>query len=423
MSRQAWNDFICSPERAGRHLSAIGRGVAGAQSEAIDLTVLQAFLERLRDATDDVRLLGSAVDLITGGYAPFASEPLHRVLDALSNEMLAQEEIVGPGLRGNPRWDRTLLLRMSGNLSPVHFVSRTSHRSFNLPENQLLAWLVEDLRTTITLIEQRVGSSGLHPVLEKMRFDCEIARWHHWFGDVSIPLQPTGEMLSAANRQRRSEYRTAAKLAERRLDIETRDKHSWWYTVISLLAVNWLEPINDDDLFELYVLVLTLDVLTIELGLGEPVEYGLVTSRRGHVALFDAGNAKIRVYFDQSAASVMGLPTEYGSVIAHHAGISGAARRPDIILVAESAGEKRVVIIEMKKTADGRYISDSIYKVFGYLHDFRHMSASGYPMKAVLVVPSGISVAQGAPADRSLLLASGDDRAGVADALRTALAE
>ena len=112
MSRQAWNEFICSPERAGRHLSAIGRGVAGAQSDAIDLTVLQAFLERLRDATDDVRLLGSTVDLITGDYALFAKEPLHRVLDALSNEMLSHEQIVGPGLRGNPRWDRTLLLRM-----------------------------------------------------------------------------------------------------------------------------------------------------------------------------------------------------------------------------------------------------------------------------------------------------------------------
>jgi hypothetical protein len=380
MTRQAWREFICSPERAGRHLSGIGRGVAGAQSESIDLAVLQAFLERLSEATDDVRLLGSAVDLVTGGYGDFARESLHRILDSLSNEMLAQEQVVGPGLRGNPRWDRTLLQRMSGTLSPVHFVSRTSHRSFELAENQLLAWLVEDLRSTISLVEQRVGSTTLHPILQSMRFDCELARRHHWFGDVTAPLQPTGEMLSAAQRHRRPEYRFAAKLARRRLDLETRDQHAWWYTVISLLAVNWLEPVSDDDLFELYVLVLTLDILSSELGFGEPVEYGLVTSRRGHVALFEAEETKVQVYFDQSASAVLKIPTEYGGVFSQNVGISGAARRPDIIVVAEGAGERRVVIVEMKKSGDGRYISDSVYKVFGYLYDFRHLEAADKPM-------------------------------------------
>ncbi|WP_047307617.1 hypothetical protein [Rhodopseudomonas palustris] len=421
MTREAWRDFICAPDRAGRHLSAIGRGVAGATSDAIDLAVLQSFLEKLHGTADDVRLLGSAVDLIVGGYRTFTEGPLHRVLDSLSNEMLAREQIVGPGLRGNPRWDRTILQRMAGTLSPVHYVSRTSHRSFELPENQLLSWLVDDLRRTVSIIEQRVGTTALHADIQTLRDECERARQHHWFSDISVPLRITPEMIAAASRHRRSEYRVAAKLARRRLEMETNDHHAWWYTIMSLLAVNWLEPVNDDDLFELYVLVLALDLLSDELGFGEPVEYGLVTSKRRHVALFESEHQTVRVYFDQTPAAVLGIPTEYGRVFAQHRGISGGERRPDILVVAERDGETRLVLIEMKKTVDGRYISDSVYKIFAYLYDFRDTASTGRTVKAVLVVPSGISAAPGAPAGRTVFVASGDDRAGMAQAMRDAL--
>lgn len=185
--------------------------------------------------------------------------------------------------------------------------------------------------------------------------------------------------------------------------------------------MNWLEPVNDDDLFELYVLVLTLDLLSDELGFGEPVEYGLVTSRRGHVALFEDDHQKARVYFDQTPAAVLGIPTEYRQVFAQHRGISGGERRPDILVVAEREGETRLVLIEMKKTVDGRYISDSVYKVFAYLYDFRDTAGAGRTVKAVLVVPGGVSAAPGASAGQTVFVASGDDRAGMAQAMKDAL--
>lgn len=205
MNRQGWRDFICSPERAGRHLSAIGRAVSGAVSEAIDLAVLRSFLEKLQDISEDTRLLGEAVDLIAGDYGDFAKGSLHRVLDALSNEMLAKEQVVGPGLRGNPRWDRTLLQRMTGTLSPVNYISRTSHRSFDLPENRLLAWLADDLLHAVGMIEQRIGTAGLHSELQALRKACESARQHHWFGNISVPPYITSEMVSAASRHRQPE--------------------------------------------------------------------------------------------------------------------------------------------------------------------------------------------------------------------------
>jgi hypothetical protein len=81
----------------------------------------------------------------------------------------------------------------------------------------------------------------------------------------------------------------------------------------------------------------------------------------------------------------------------------------------------RLVLIEMKKTDDGRYISDSVYKMFSYLYDFGDMNGAGRMVKAVLVVPSGVSAAPSATAGRSLFVVSGDDRVGVAQAMKDAL--
>ena len=418
MSREAWRDFVCAPERAGRHLSAIGRGVVGAKSDAIDLAVLQAFLDRLHGASDDVELLGSVIDLVAGGYADFSEKTLSTILDALSNEVLSLEQIVGPALRGNPRWDRTIIGRLSGALSSVQYVSRTSHRSFELPENQLLAWLVHDLREAVTEIERRVGTTGLHPDLVRIRDGCDAARRHHWFGDLTVPLRVSETMIAAALRHRRPEYRIAAKLVRRRLEIETHDDQARWYSILALLAVNWLEPISDDDLFELYVLVLTLDVLTEELGFGEPVEYGLVTRGRGHVAMFKDERRKVQVFFDQTPAAVLNLKTRYASVVGAHRGLSGGQRRPDIMLVADIDGRQLITLVEMKKSDHGRYLSDSIYKVFGYLFDFGDSLAER--LRAILVVPTGISVTATVP-DPPITVASGDNRAAVAQAIREAL--
>lgn len=418
MTREVWREFVCAPDRAGRHLSAIGRGVAGAKSDAIDLAILQAFLDRLHGASADVELLGGVIDLVAGGYAGFAQRTLPKLLDALSNEVLSLEQIVGPALRGNPRWDRTLIGRLSGSLSPVQYVSRTSHRSFELPENQLLAWLVDDLRGAVEDVERRVGTAGLHPDLVVIRDGCDAARRHHWFGDLAAPLRPTAAMMAAALQHRRPEYRIAAKLARRRMELETRDENARWYNLLALLAVNWLEPVSDDDLFELYVLILTIDLIATELGMGDPVEYGLVTRGRGYVALFEQGDRTVKVFFDQTPSAALKLSTRYASVVSGHWGLTGGQRRPDIMLVSETADGQRIAIVEMKKSSDGRYLSDSVYKVFAYLFDFGQHLADR--LRGILVVPTGVTkMPAGNPP--AVVVASGDDRTGFAQALGDAL--
>ncbi|WP_194914590.1 hypothetical protein [Azospirillum sp. INR13] len=426
-----WSKFICSPRHAGRYLSSIGTAVRGKKADAVDLDVLRSFLDRLRQGPADVALLVNAVDLILGDCLAFVVQDLHRLLDHLSNEMVRRDEVVGPALRGNPRWDRTVLGRMAGSLPPGRYVSRTAHRSFDLPENLLLRWLVGNLLGAVIDIRRRVKAKGLHPDLRVLSARCEEALRHHWFGSIDEPPTLTNAMLIAARRHRRPEYRRAAALAAHRLALGSKEHDLQWRTILELLAVGWLEPIKDDNLFELYSLVLTIDVLAEELGFGEPVEYGLVAPERKHVACFDSRMGKVHVYFNQTPAVALGVTSRYSVVRDAHAGIGGQERRPDVLVRLSKPDDTIVtVLVEVKKSTDGQYLSDSVYKMFGYLHDFRDLwvtqavgaaEAHGIVPQAVLLVPEAFRPLEEVKPGELVLL-SGSDREGLVRTLRAAFA-
>jgi hypothetical protein len=418
--RGDWRDFICSPHHAGRHLASIGTSVGVSVGEAIDTAELQAFLDRIGSA-QDVQVLADVVDLLRPEYLDFIDNDLARVLDHLSNEMVRVEEVVGPALRGNPRWDRTILGRMNYSLPVGKYFTRTAHRSFDLPENLLLRWLVDHLSNTIRDIGRRTGLDALHPQLRLIASRCEEALRHHWMSDVPVTVLLTPPMITGAERHRRPEYRRAAGLARTRDSLSSRDKDFRWHAILMLLAVGWLEPISDDDLFELYVLVLVLDVLSDELGLGDPVEYGLLLRERRYVAAFESAAGTIHVFFDQSPATALGVPGRYTAVRDAHIGISGAERRPDILVEFDPVDptmQPLRTIIEVKKTTDGRYLSDSVYKAFGYLYDFQDLwSGAASNPKIVLVVPEGVSGREEVAAP-DVMSTSASDREALARGLR-----
>lgn len=390
--------------------------MAGASSDAIDLAELQAFLDRLHDAERDGALLAEVVDLLTGGYMPFSQTYLPRLLDSLTNEIRSRDEIVGPGLRGRPLWDRTLVSRLNRRLAPGSFVSRMPHRSFELPENRALRWLLDDIRTQIEHATRIVGTNGLHADLATLLKTCEVAHEHNRLGDVVSPTSLTDEMLTAAERHRHQGYRMVGKLARRRRGL--RDRRDRLHNMLQLLAVNWLRPISDDDLFELFGLVLCLDVIAEELAFGPAEEFGLVMRDRSYVALFRKANHVVKVYFDQSPSSILGGVSRYASVVADHDGISPSAHRPDILIVVETDRGRTVALVDMKNTTEQSYIRDSIYKMMGYLHDFQEVANGCRPVQGLLIFPKGVKPRK---SGLQLSMVSGSDRGALATVIQSLL--
>ena len=421
--REEWRDFVTDPGRAGRHLTNLGKSVAATAGPPLDPAVLENFLGKLSDGEDDIALVAGIVDLASGGYDDFCTRQLPPLLDSLANEKIDEVALVGPVLRGNTRWDLTTLGRLSGRLLPTQFITRLPQRSFALPENALVRWLIEDITKTIAWIEKRIGSKALLPQLASIRDGCDEALRHQWFREVAPPRWLDAPMRLAAQRQRLPAYRRAAGLAVRRQGYQNRDRSARWRHVVELLAVNWLAPLSDDDLFELYALVFVLDVLERDLGLNTPSQYGLAAPGRGHIALFDNGANKVRVFFDQSPSSVLSYPSYQLAILAAHDGVRGVPRRPDLVVVNDRPDGRFVMFVEVKKTADSGYISDSIYKALGYLSDFRAIwEASPSNPKIVVLFPENIiPKAATKIVEQEVILASSFDRRTAATALRVGL--
>jgi hypothetical protein len=423
---QQWRDFICDPIRPGRFLSNVGRSVVEAHAEPLDLEVLKNFLNRLSGGGADRDLLASAVDLAYSGYFNFFSKSLSALLDALANERIGEDAIVGPGLRGNPLWSRTSVARRSNKILRTQYVTRLPVRSFGLPENSLVRWLVGSVASAINAFEARVGSGALPERLALIRTACDDALSHHWFQEVTPPRMVTLNMIAAAKQQRNPAYRHAAQLAERRGAREVGTTTARWLRTLDLLRANWLAPEQRDDLFELYALTLVLDIVEHELGFGAPVEFGLAVPGRSHVALFvREDGSRVHVFFDQSPHTILGERSRYRDIVTAHRGVLGAARRPDVVVAYYPNGSDRpiVMLLEVKDSRDSAYTSDSIYKAMGYAFDFLSLWDVGPSgPKVALIFPEEIALRS--DADMSVLdvtLVSSLDRDALVNAMRQRL--
>lgn len=414
---RAWRGHVCHPGRAGRFLSPLGSGIS-AEAPAMANQDLDAFLSALgRTRGDDPVLLAETLDLARPAFSAFFSELLPGLLDSLANERVAEEAVVGPALRGRPDWGRTFLGRRTGALAATDFLSRLPERSFALPENQLVRWLIGSVGDGLSRVAARTGGP-MPPALGALRAQVSETLAHPWIGKVEPPTRLDGRMLACAGMQRIPGYREAAELAASRDRLDGEVAEVRRLAVLDLLRANWLAPVNPDDLFELFVLVRVLDAL-VEV-LGPPSEYGLVTAGRRHVARFP-GAGDVRVLFDQKPPGE-DSSRRYSQIRARHEGLPASPRRPDILLLRQDP--PRALMVEVKRTSDASYISDSIYKGFGYLSDFEDLWANrpGNPRLVIVLPGNDVRPKLGSPLGGGSLVLCGPDHPGaLAEVVRVGL--
>jgi len=421
-NRERWRDFVCSPDHAGRHLSSIGSSVIGAKSDQISVDELEAFLNRLEGGYSDVVFLAMVIELVGGGYLQYLEHVLPDLLDQLSSETERHDEVVGPALKGAPRWGQTIIGRLSGQLRYGRYYSRAAHRSYDLPENRVVRWLVGSIASIAGDIVRRSPGGRVPEQIARIVRASEDLLLHPVLSEINASEAFDDYDGEVAENSSRLEYRQAAALAGSLVRITEADSSAKWHAILMLLAVNWLEPISDDDLFELYVLVLVIDVLVHEVGLGEPSEFGLVRTGRRHVAKFDVLDGSVEIYFDFSVAAILGQRGRYFDVLDEYPSASGSERRPDIVIVhRDSVSKPKTALVEVKRSESDRYISDSIYKVFGYLFDYQDIwNEDARQPRAILAVPGTVTRRSGR-ASGPVGIVSGDDRETLAEMLSASL--
>lgn len=92
--------------------------------------------------------------------------------------------------------------------------------------------------------------------------------------------------------------------------------------------------------------------------------------------------------FYQNVPPSLAASSVYKDLFADY-GLDVSLRRPDIVLNVNTTTYRGPLIVEVKRSRNRRYIVDAVYKVLGYLQDFKANFTELRP-KALLVVLDGI---------------------------------
>lgn len=420
MGRDDWAVFV--QKHASRYLYA-GKGRRNPAASTDDVEIRE-FLEKLGREEVDRRLLLRLSFVTEPAVMAFFRVDLPALLRALSHEMTRRRDVSRGVVKGKIIWSETALRRARTSGGTPEFVVRVPEKSSDLPETRLLRLFLTQVRSTVVAVEEVVGTAGVpEDVLELRRLAEGALR--------EAKVREAGEERVASVRMKRRAFRKRdpswGRLARLQKELDQSVLRPRWDAVLNLLRRGWLAPVSDDDLFELYALVFFLSVLEQESGFEGVEFYGLIRRGRREVAVLrnPSTDTKVTVFFDQGPGDLMKQGRgAYDSVLRHY-DLDARSHRPDVTAVFEGKdGRRRILFLEVKRSEDGAYIRGSVYKMFGYFHDFSELweGQALYGARGVLLLPEDVEPRDSkARFTEELVLVSAADRDALAQAVLMAM--
>jgi hypothetical protein len=414
--RPDWLSSLRETESAAKYLWTSG-AIAYQQVEGPGEATLTDFVSRLSDGDDGRSQIALAYFLLRPSLRHFCEIELPKLLRALGHSTQQAPRRKESTIRGKIHWPETILGRYSGTVPRGTYVTAPVEKIADIPENRLLKYLLQRIvHFCDTLFSVTSAESAPEQVIAVRSAAFEALK-NPYLSSVSNVRSVTSHMVQRALRSRHPVYGAVARhWSSMRNAVEL----GRWAAVVELLQEGWVAPVAPEDLFELYTLVIVLESLEYDMNLGAPKIYGLIRAGRGAVAKFNHVDGTVLVYFNQRPSSFVEIRSKYTALIKAHSGVSGSERRPDITIRTTGVCVK-TVIIEAKHTSDPRYISDSVYKVYGYLHDFSELWEPNQSPKAVLFFSSPVRILAPSEHFGEHELIACSDREGISSAVAYAL--
>lgn len=304
--------------------------------------------------------------------------------------------------RGKVMWSRTIR-EQAVRADPGHFVASSMNRTHDLPENRLLKSYLHQMARPRSPIRQDVPETPRtgDRLAATVAGASDILR-SSYLTELPLPPSVTPVMLARAARSKKCLY---WRLCELWQEFEAAVEMGDLAAVKSLLEQGWLAPRgkeNTDSLFELYVLLCAIEAIErvcMPPGTKGSVQYRVVRpGGSDSIAVFHGPEWIGEVCFDRApddSFSGVSPGSLYRSILSEYSGAKSSSRRPDLVIRLRRTGASDhglCLLVEAKNTpADSEYMSDSVYKVLGYLKDYEALwSHSAQRPKAVLAIPDGI---------------------------------
>lgn len=305
-------------------------------------------------------------------------------------------------VRGAVAWPATVATRATGGGDRALFVAAAACPHYGTAEARLALRTLQALHASCVALQHTVGAAGgaadgwTH-TLDRVGAAVAAALQHPVL--QTLDAAPVATDVTACRRSPRATTRALAAAYERWLALVSRPTPA---ALVEAIQQRVLVPLDDDALYEVWALVgaarlfdahgWVLDGASLVGFDAVPLTYRLpgrslvARLRFGHTSDHWRRSSRYRALFDR-----YGLP--------------GATRRPDLIVELQCGDRRRHVLVEVKRTRDGGYIADSIYKVLGYLADFEAAFGDQAGTRALLLLWEGLTAPRDASAGDTLLLA------------------
>ena len=319
------------------------------------LDALTTFLERLAARPADLTHLAMLYHLFrSGGAEQFFVNELPEAVHRPSHSTRRARNVGRKVGRGQIVWSETML-RQRARSDPTVYVVNQAVKEYDTPFNQLLAHYLREVWTELGRI--KTSSRGrLTSRAELIISNSQEALRSAYLRQARSITSVSSSMLHAAGRSKHSVYWRAAELWN---ELERLRDPTDIRRLRDILLVGWLGPLNDDDLFELYVLVRALRALEKTLCGDQPerAEYNLITGDRDWIARFAGAEWVATVHFNTAPhnafeATFGESDYKYKNLLVRYDG-TAAARHPDICvtLTRMSDGFVLPMLVEVKNTS------------------------------------------------------------------------
>jgi len=117
------------------------------------------------------------LELEQNGFADIVNKILHRISHSTEQKVLYSRGEI----RGRIDWNLTIKQRLVEGNNPILYVCRPTHKVYDLPENQLLKFMV-------VKIKRILDDSGLNKI-DSQKFDSdEFTKWSEQIGNLKYKI-------------------------------------------------------------------------------------------------------------------------------------------------------------------------------------------------------------------------------------------
>ena len=296
-------------------------------------------------------------------------------------------------VRGRIDWNLTFKERFSqGFNDPSLFICQPSTKMYDLPENQLLKFILWKIRSLTETIELSIPEELMEQEEWRRWVDIIGSRYYKvkniskniYFQQISLPRLIKPKALQKAYRHRNQSYDHVAECYElyEKLFISNDQE-----VLRKLIESQIFEPLNNNKLFEIYVLIKILNLLENYPG---ELEFGLLRPGTNYTARYTLNDLEICIFYQKMPLRFM--KCSKNKEIFEYYDLNVSLRQPDIMLKFRKENKTFYRIVEVKRTKERNYIVDSVYKVLGYLNDFEECLKPTPNPQGVLAIWDGTNI-------------------------------